>query len=253
MHRIFRFLSPLILLAAFTVTGCDLFGSDDTARVTLNSVADTSPVAKAAAAKSASGHVVIDSVKVLFKSIRFHTDDDVVEGEGEEPVEGEEEGGEESATFHSAPVIVELLLDGSPNEIEVAEIPVGTYDKISFHLHKPRGNQEAEEFPDFAGETPNERWSVVVWGLFEGELFEFKSAVNVVQVVDFDEPFDVEDGASHSATLQVDLSTWFVSLGGVDLAPTDTSEQNRAMIDQSIRNSFHLFQDEDEDGEADSE
>jgi hypothetical protein len=51
----------------------------------------------------------------------------------------------------------------------------------------------------------------------------------------------------------VDLSTWFVSLGGVDLAPTDTSEQNRAMIDQSIRNSFHLFQDEDEDGEADSE
>ncbi len=252
MPRAFRTLSPLFLVLAVVFAGCDLFGSDDTARVTLNAAA-VNP--NAVAGKSASGHVTLESAQLLFKSIRFHADDDAVESTDEEPVEGEDEGDESSASFHTGPVVVafDFAVDESPVEVEVADVPAGTYEAISFHLHKPRGNQEIEDYPEFAGDTSDDRWSVVVAGQFEGEPFEYKSSLNVVQEVEFDEPFVVEDGAGHSATLTVDFSQWFVSEAGVDLDPTDDSEQNRSAIDRSIRRSFRLFQDEDEDAVADSE
>jgi hypothetical protein len=257
MYRVFRALTPLTLVALLVLSGCDLFGSDDSSRVTLNAAAVNG---SGVASKAFAEHVDIGSVDLLFKSIRFHADDDAVEdGEGE-PVEGEDEGSEGSASFHTAPVVVTVTPDGGTYEVAVADVPAGTYEAISFHLHKPRGNQEVEDFPEFAGDTPDERWSIVVWtpdpdgeeGPEEPAVL-YRSSINVVQEVEFDPPFDVEDGAGHSATLTVDFSQWFVGPGGVDLDPTDDSEQNRALIDQSIRNSFRLFPDEDEDAAPDED
>jgi len=256
MYRAFRTLTPLALVALLVLSGCDLFGSDDSSRVTLNAAAVGG---SGVASKAFADHVDIGSVDLLFKSIRFHTDDDAVEdGEGE-PVEGEDEGTEGSASFHTGPVVVSLTPDGGTYEVDVADVPVGTYEAISFHLHKPRGNQEIEDFPEFAGDTSDERWSIVVWSTDpdadgpELPTVLYRSSLNVVQEVEFDEPFDVEDGAAHSATLTVDFSQWFVGPGGQDLDPADGSEQNRALIDQSIRNSFRLFPDEDEDAAPDED
>lgn len=258
MRRTTLSLLSLGIVLTVTVAGCDLFGADDNASVTLNAAEAGSAAAKSVAGKAFSEHVEVSSVDLLFKSIRFHADEDAVEsGEGE-PAEGEDDGDENSASFHTAPLVVSVTPDGEIYEVDVEDVPAGTYEAISFHLHKPRGNQEIEDFPEFAGDAPSERWSIVVWtdpdgdGEAPAEVL-YRSSLNVVQVVEFDEPFDVEDGLGHSATLTVDFSQWFVGPSGEDLDPTDDSEQNRAAIDKSIRNSFRLFQDEDEDAEPDSE
>jgi hypothetical protein len=49
-------------------------------------------------------------------------------------------------------------------------------------------------------------------------------------------------------TLRVDYDLWFLN-GSVELDPTDTTASNVAFIENSIRDSFRAFRDDDGDGD----
>jgi hypothetical protein len=50
----------------------------------------------------------------------------------------------------------------------------------------------------------------------------------------------------------LDVRGWFLDQGGGSLLnPLSLSQQARSRIEQNIRQSFHVFEDDDQDGEED--
>ena len=185
----------------------------------------------AALSKSFLDHVQNDTAKVLIRTVKFH-----------------HVGDTDSLDFKSEAFVLNLDLTGQLNIVAFQEIPEGTYDKITFRIHK-LGDGETIDDPDFIeGESGNERYSVVVKGLYESQPFVFKSRKTTRQRVNLDPGLAVSDTTtSVNVTLSVDLNRWFVDKDGNPLNPTDAGDEND--IDDAIRRSFRGFEDNDRDGQ----
>lgn len=230
-------LFTIVAVVVFTVfAGCDSqgVGSDDTVRVTLSIMA----VNSGPATKSASSIAEVTAAKVLLRTIQFHARDLDEETEGVE--------------FRSDPLVAQLNLDESPLELSVAEIPFGTYHKVSFRIHKPEDGETPPDSDFKIGESGNERFSVIVDGIFEAIPFQYRSSKSMQQQVDFDEDIVIDESTVDvNVTLLVDVSTWFQDDNGNELDPTDASGSNTSQIDKSIRESFRIFKDNNKDGQVD--
>lgn len=129
-------------------------------------------------------------------------------------------------------------------------IPVGLYEKVQFHIHKPRGNEVPpdHEFVDSEG-----RWSVIVKGTFNDMPFAYKSAVNAVQKIRIPEPVAVAVDQTTNVTIKVSPWMWFTDESGQLMDPTDPA--NRHEIDhnikENIKEGFRAFRDDNKDGEPD--
>ncbi len=235
--KLSRALFTIATVAIFTIfAGCDSqgVGSDDTGRVTLSIMA----VNAGSAAKGGNSAAVVDAAKILLRTIQFHARDLDEETEGVE--------------FRSATMVAELNLDASPLMLAVADIPFGTYHKVSFRIHKPDDGEMPPD-PDFKiGESGNERFSVIVDGKLDGIPFQYRSSKSMQQKVDFESELVIEEiTADMNVTLLVNVSTWFKDDDGNELDPTDDTSSNESMIDKSIRESFRIFKDNNRDGQPD--
>lgn len=235
--KLSKTLLTIVAVVVFTVfAGCDSqgVGSDDTVRVTLSIMA----VNSGPAAKSASSTAEVTAAKVLLRTIQFHARDLDEETEGVE--------------FRSDPLVAVLDLNGMPIELTVAEIPFGTYHKVSFRIHKPEDGQTPPDSDFKIGESGNERFSVIVDGMLDGFPFQYRSSKSMQQQVDFEEDLVIDETmVDVKVTLLVDVSTWFMDDDGNELDPTDDSASNTSRIGQSIRESFRIFKDNNKDGHAD--
>ena len=230
------------LALAFTLTGCDTTGSDgDQPVLSLSFVAkNTGNVAKATLGTAEkSSHVTITSAKMLVRKIEFKND---LEDDGL---------ADDSLDFETGPFVVELNLDGSLNTVAVNNVPAGQYDEVEFDVHKPEDNETPPD-PDFKiGTSGDERFSIIIQGIYDGEDFTYRSSENMDQELELLSPLNItEDTGSINVTLTVDLSEWFVDENGSPLDPTSGANENA--IDESIERSFEdAFEDNDEDGEED--
>jgi len=235
--KLSKTLLTIVTVVVFTVfAGCDSqgVGSDDTVRVTLSIMA----VNSGPAAKSGSSIAEVTAAKVLLRTIQFHARDLDEETEGVE--------------FRSDPLVAVLDLDGMPIELTVAEIPIGTYHKVSFRIHKPADGETPPDSDFKIGESGNERFSVIVDGMLDSFPFQYRSSKSMQQQVDFEEDLVIDETMFDvKVTLLVDVSTWFMDGDGNELDPTDDSASNTSRIDQSIRESFRIFKDNNKDGHAD--
>ena len=237
--KAFRFLMSGILMAgAVLLSSCDTVGpqSDSgVARVTLSLVT----TGNGTASKGASQSIDITSAKILLRTIQFHARDD--------------DSGSDSLEFRTAPIVAQLSLDGTPTELAVADLPLGSYHKVSFRIHKPDDNEMPPD-PDFKiGTSGNERFSIIVEGSFNGQPYIYRSSKSMHQIVDFEEDLVIDENTGDAnVSLLVNLSEWFVDRNGQVLDPNDTSKGNESRIDKSIRDSFRAFRDNNRDGRADS-
>lgn len=241
-----------LFLAAFGLVGCDIGsaltdamseGVGDTP-VSLsfsmvdNSTFGTTALSSDASALSKSGAIELTRVRMLLRTIQFHARDD-----------------DEPSDFRTAPVVVELNLDGLPTEVEVADIPAGTYHKVSFRIHKPDDDEElSEDMADFrTGESGRERYSMIIEGTHGGTPFVYRSSKSMQQKIDLDPDLVVNDSLAGplNVAMQVDVTEWFFDRNGNALDPADTSERNMNAIDRSIRESFRVFPDHDHDRHPD--
>ena len=186
--------------------------------------------ASGALLKPSNSDVQLDSVKILLKTIQFHSED-----------EGD------SLDFKTEPQILNLALDGSVNTLHAADIPLGTYNKVSFRIHKPEDDEDPGD-PDFKeGTSGNERFCVVIDGTYEGTAFTFKSRRSTKQRVDIDPPLVIdEEGLEVNVTLTVDVNSWFMDEDGNPLNPLEEGDEDE--IDDAIRRSFRGFRDDDRQG-----
>jgi hypothetical protein len=241
-------LTALAAVLTFAV-GCESStGPDGTGRVVLQLASGGNATAGLSGASLSSlvDELVITSVEIVARKIRLKQEDGACPAD-----EGEGEG---EADPDCPPLWLDPLLltppvtEGAVTEFTI-DIPEGMYDELKLQIHKPTGSAKDVIFlagnPDFAN------ISVRVIGTWNGEPFEFTTAITAEVEVELEDPIEVAEGVPVAITLLIDVQSWFAGSGGALLDPTSTSQQVLSQIDQNIRQSFKAFEDDDADGEED--
>ena len=157
-------------------------------------------------------------------------------------------GSDQCEEFEIGPVLVNLpLTPGAQQQFAVDSVPNGTYDRIEFEVHKPDdGDPQDQAFiaanPDFAST------SIRVRGTFNGRAFEFDTELDVEQELTLAPALTVTEGRTINVTIFVDVGTWFL-VNGALVEPT---AGNQSTIEQSIKDSFKAFEDNDRSGSRDN-
>jgi hypothetical protein len=218
--NIFSTLLGLIILVV--ITACDTNDPNETSISMSFSVNSALP-------KIAADDFQIQNVKLLVRNIKIKN-----------------QSFEDSLHVKTGPVVVDLNLEGKTTEFAYSEIPAGTYNRIRFEIHKI---EDSEVPPDSEFKESNEssdRFSVIVKGQLNGELFTYKSRKSAVQDIKLAEDLIVEEGEEANLTITVDPFSWFYE-GDKFLDPNDNSNDDK--IDNNLKYSFkRAFCDKDKNG-----
>jgi len=186
----------------------------------------------------------IDSAVVVFSRIKFLQHADTVSVDTGD-AEHDSFDHDESIAFRG-PFVVHVH-DTVAIDFASHELPAGTYDGITFKIHRLKHGERHEDSDEHHHHTDLHDSaiagsSITVWGsvykdgawtpftfMFDGE-FEFKIKG------DFTVP---ASASSVNIALNIDMGKWFRNIhDGSLLDPTDLSHENRALIRQAIRFSF---------------
>ncbi len=148
------------------------------------------------------------------------------------------------------PVLVDLPLTPGADQAFSVQLPIGTYSRIDFEIHKASGDDPDDQafltqHPDFADV------SIRVEGTFNGTAFTYESDLDVEQELTLVPALLVDDATATNVTIFVDLDAWFRSTGGGLLDP-DTGNKggdNESQIKENIKQSLKAFEDADRDGD----
>ena len=144
------------------------------------------------------------------------------------------------------PLLVDMKLDGTLQQVMIAPLPAGTYRQLEAKIAPA-----ADRFTAF--NTTNAAIagnSVRVEGLYNGKSFTFMAPVRSHIEMEFD-PALVVDETTKNATISLDVSKWFLDSSGqvIDPATVQPGNANFQQIVNNIRRSFHAFEDDSERGE----
>lgn len=215
-----------LLMTTLLFVGCEESESELSTSASLSFAVPNAGTAM----KAADNHVSLDTVKILLKTIQFHNENE-----------------DDSLDFKTEPQILNLDLSGGVNTLATAEIPVGSYHKVSFRIHKPEDNEDPGDSDFYESSSGNDRYSVVVKGHVGETPFTFRSRKTSKQRVDLNPALVIEEeGSEVNVTLTVDVASWFMDEDGNELDPLDEGDEND--IDDAIRRSFRGFRDDDRSG-----
>jgi hypothetical protein len=136
-----------------------------------------------------------------------------------------------------------------------AELPVGEYDEVRFKIHKlddgdPQDVAAADADPGLAQMMDLDLSIALAGALGDATDFSFESSVDERQ----DVPASISVGDSVTGidgiTLTIDPATWFLREGGGCLDPT--VEEDHGEIEQNLKDSIKVEEDDDADGLEDS-
>lgn len=222
------FISFISIMLFISLAGCKSDNAVDPAGDNNISVGYFSP------GQSGDNTLIIEEAKFIVRKIVLESDGD----------HGEE------CDVKLGPFVVYLDLTQKVVVAAVAQIPAGNYHEIKFQIHKLSPNESVPD-PEFVeGSPPQNRFSVILKGYYNGNYFVYKSWVTFAKEIEFEhEPISVTSTAAVNITIRLDLYSW-LDRNGVILDPTDPA--NRPLIDQNIRNSFRgAFRDMNMDGDPD--
>lgn len=161
-------------------------------------------------------------------------------GESAEP-----SGSDDGTEVHAGPYLVDLAgtqLDGGVKLQFDSPVPAGTYDELTFQIHKLTPGESVTD-PDF---VPGGH-SIVLALTVDGAPYTFTS--DLTAVTEIAGPITVPDGGNANVTVTIDPSGWFTAPDGSYLDPT--LEANRSQIEWNIKSSIRGFEDDDHDGNPD--
>lgn len=193
------------------------------------------PPAPSGSGAAAADSIRLTRVRVLLRDIRLHRESD-------------------SADVRTQPVVLDLVPDGTLHDIVVASLPEGSYRRLRFRVHRiededVRGIPPAMR-PGFDDFLAGDRWSIIAEGTVYsggvGEAFVFRSRIDEEQEREFVPELAVAAGAPVTVTMTLDAASWFSDGAGGLVDPRDPSSGDA--IDDRIRESIDLFEDNDRDG-----
>ena len=134
-----------------------------------------------------------------------------------------------------------------------SRFPKGFIKELEFDVHKVGG----EEDIDFVNAHPAfDGISIRVEGTFNDVSFVFTQDLDEEQEIEFDSPIEISaDTGVTNITLHLDLSTWFVTNTGVLVDPAMANDGGayEGLVEENIKNSIDVFEDDDHDGHDDSD
>lgn len=166
---------------------------------------------------------------------------------------------EDSSNFRSAPMIVELNLNGSMQNVGSISVPYGTYSRIEYDVHRIEqpeiASLPAAEQSQFADFLAGEKYSVIITGIVYNtgaapDTFTYRSKVDAKQKIDFNPTIDVsETTPSVNATMVISSANWFRNQIGALVNPKDTN--NEGIINENLKASIKIYKDNNRDGSKD--
>ncbi|MFZ4590309.1 MAG: hypothetical protein ACOYN6_04885 [Ignavibacteria bacterium] len=145
------------------------------------------------------------------------------------------------------PFVVNFDLTSTIKEVLSVYIPVKTYRKVKFQIHKP---EDTETPPDPEFKDANGRYSFIVKGTYNGNAFVFKSKKSVNLVIYMNRNVNINTNKVN-ITMLINKLMWFKNGGGIEIDPRDSGNENT--IDDNLRNSFkNVFKDDDRNGVDDN-
>lgn len=171
------------------------------------------------------------------------------------------EEGDEAEDVEVGPYLIDLAgadFNGTLQQgFLEAQVPAGTYEEVEFEVHKLDGDdaRDAEASagdPNGLGEMMAAGLSISVEGVnATSGAFTFASDLNEEQEREVPVVIgDAGDGIDN-INLSIDPNGWFVAEGGGCLDPSDAA--NESEIEENIKLSIDVEEDDDEDGIEDSE
>lgn len=166
-------------------------------------------------------------------------------------IEFESDGGDSLDFEFEEPFIQDLSLDTNLHEIQTVQVPFGTYEESEIEI-----DELTEKDSLLYVQNPElQDRSILVKGFIDDDTtqaFAFSSDLTASQEREFDPPLVIDENSpSTNIVLIINLDTWFVDDDGDPLDPR--SSGNRETIEENIKNSIDVFEDEDDDGEDDDD
>jgi hypothetical protein len=222
----------VIIMIAIIANGCNQDSVNQPSQADNMDFSSTSKIEQIT--QNNGGVLILTDVKLLLKDIKLN-----VAGSGDQ-----------TANFKSGPFVIHMDNSTILNTVTSAFIPVGTYDKVLFEIHKLADNENPPD-PDFA--DMQGRYSIVARGTYNGNLFIFKSDVSAHQKLTFPKSLVVTSDGKSNITLQVTPYLWFLDDNGLILDPSLKS--NLSIISRNIKENINenikIFLDKDKNGEPD--
>jgi hypothetical protein len=147
------------------------------------------------------------------------------------------------------PVLVDLPLDGTTKTDFGANIPAGTYRGIELKV-RPVSSSDPGGAAFLAANPSFSNVSVHVEGTYNGQPFVYNSSLDVGIEMELGTPITLTSGSGSNLTLLIDVGTWFTDSSGNVMDPTNS--QNASTIENQIKQSFKVFEDDDRNGVPDS-
>lgn len=153
--------------------------------------------------------------------------------------------------FKAEALVVTLNLEGTSNVVSISKIPVGTYDRIKFEIHKLEASEmnaiDLTAHPEFSEFAKDNGYSVFVRGTYDNDIsdniapkpFVFRSRFNEIQEHFLNPPLEIKEGQNLvDVHLSIQTDRWFV-MDGVIVDPTNANLEPQ--IDNNIKNSIKQF------------
>jgi Domain of unknown function (DUF4382) len=225
----------LPLIATLVLTACGGGG----AQLSLSGRAGATLAAPASpTALTLSNGITVDRVRVALREVELErasaTPDDV----------------KDALEYEAGPFVLDLsgsALNGAVQQVTVQDVPAGTYREINFKVHPPSATDSTNAAVQAMATAQAGGASIIVEGQIDGQPYTFLSALDAREK--FEGTFNFASGAQN-VTLNVDPSTWFGGTGAARLDPRSPS--NKSVIENNIRSSMKVFEDDDHDGNDDS-
>ncbi len=227
----------IALILSFTACS-DSTSPETNGTITLTSKYSTTVLQKTA--ETSATDVKITKVTYILREIKFKTQKDSTDG-----------------LFKTTPLVLELNIAGSVQDVGGLTAPFGTYNRLEFDIHRAEANdttamsadQRVKIRPFFVGD----KYSIIIEGTYNDgtsqKSFVYKSKINMKQKIDLAQPLEVtESNSTVNATMLISSYNWFRDNGSI-LDPTDS--KNESKIDNNIRNSIKAVKDKNKDGIAD--
>jgi hypothetical protein len=176
------------------------------------------------------GILILDTVKVLIKDIKLKI-----------------ASSSDTTDFNPGPYVLYLNFNTGVNFIGSGYIPVGTYDKVQFDIHK-LGSTEPAPDPEFRDPQGN-TFAVVAKGTYNGIPFIFKTDKGAKQKLNFPNALIVTTTRTN-ITLQIRPYLWFIDNSNQYMDPADPNKRGEieSNLVSNIKASFKAFKDDNKDG-----
>ncbi len=187
----------------------------------------------------------IDSAIVVFARIKFESNIDAVQVDTSNGSTTITVNDSDSSVIFRGPFTVHVR-DTSTIDFANQTLPAGTYNGISFFIHRMEPGEGFEDSDGFNhrdstsnGDSAVTNYSIVVWGAVLKDSvwvpFEYKDNENIEFKVrgTFTIPTST---SSIDIALNFNMGSWFTNpFNGTAIDPTDQSFQNQLMIRHAIR------------------